>query len=93
MTRYLTALAALPLDGGRMLDSEAVLLTREGPDGEPVPASAVLTMPRDGLLVVDLRKTDPAILERYMGTPATIAFRAYHDLHADLPQSVGGAGS
>jgi putative hemolysin len=45
----------------------------------------------DGLLVVDLRQIDPSILERYMGKPAMIAFRAYHNPHADLPQCVNGA--
>ena len=45
----------------------------------------------DGLLVVDLRQIDPAILERYMGRPAMTAFRAYHNLHSDLPRCVNGA--
>jgi putative hemolysin len=45
----------------------------------------------DGLLVVDLRQIDPAVLERYMGKPAMIAFRAYHNLDSDLRQCVEGA--
>ena len=34
----------------------------------------------DGLIVVDLRKTDPKTLARYMGDEATQAFRAFHQL-------------
>lgn len=34
----------------------------------------------DGLVVVDLRKTDPALLERYMGREGSIRFRRYHGL-------------
>ena len=45
----------------------------------------------DGLLIVDLRQIDPAILERYMGKPAMIAFRAFHKLHSGLPQCADGA--
>jgi putative hemolysin len=32
----------------------------------------------DGLMVVDLRKTEPAVLERYMGKEAAMAFRRRH---------------
>jgi len=32
----------------------------------------------DGLLFVDLRQTEPAVLARYMGEANTVAFRAYH---------------
>jgi putative hemolysin len=32
----------------------------------------------DGLMVVDLRKTEPAVLERYMGREAAMAFRRRH---------------
>jgi len=32
----------------------------------------------DGLIVVDLRQTDPLVLERYMGKDAVRAFRAMH---------------
>ena len=32
----------------------------------------------DGLVVVDLRQTDPAVLERYMGREAVTAFRKMH---------------
>jgi putative hemolysin len=32
----------------------------------------------DGLLLVDLRKTQPALLARYMGEAGSAAFRAYH---------------
>jgi hypothetical protein len=32
----------------------------------------------DGLVVVDLRETDPAVLERYMGREAATRFRQLH---------------
>jgi putative hemolysin len=32
----------------------------------------------DGLVVVDLRETEPAVLERYMGREALAGFRRYH---------------
>ena len=32
----------------------------------------------DGLVMVDLRQTEPAMLERYMGKDAVVAFRRYH---------------
>ena len=32
----------------------------------------------DGLVVVDLRETDPAVLERYMGHEGVASFREYH---------------
>jgi putative hemolysin len=34
----------------------------------------------DGLVVVDLRQTDPAVLERYMGREAASTFRTLHGL-------------
>lgn len=34
----------------------------------------------DGLIVVDLRQTDPAVLDRYMGRAASKAFRTLHDI-------------
>ncbi len=34
----------------------------------------------DGLVVVDLRKTAPAVLERYMGREAAVEFRTRHEL-------------
>lgn len=34
----------------------------------------------DGLVVVDLRRTDPAVLERYMGKEAAAKFRSLHGL-------------
>ena len=34
----------------------------------------------DGLVVVDLRETEPAVLERYMGREGVTAFRRYHHL-------------
>jgi putative hemolysin len=34
----------------------------------------------DGLVVVDLRRTDPSVLERYMGKPGVAAFRRHHGL-------------
>jgi putative hemolysin len=36
----------------------------------------------DGLIVVDLRKTEPAVLERYMGREAAITFRRRHGCNA-----------
>ena len=47
----------------------------------------------DGLMVVDLRQLDPAVLERYMGRPAMVAFRAYHGVDSDLLQYADGAGA
>ncbi len=38
----------------------------------------------DGLVVVDLRQTDPAVLERYMGREAVREFRRYHGLEGQL---------
>ena len=34
----------------------------------------------DGLVVVDLRQTEPAVLERYMGREAAARFRQHHQL-------------
>jgi putative hemolysin len=34
----------------------------------------------DGLVLVDLRETEPAVLERYMGREGAAAFRCYHGL-------------
>jgi hypothetical protein len=34
----------------------------------------------DGLVVVDLRQAEPAVLERYMGREAASAFRDYHGI-------------
>ncbi len=34
----------------------------------------------DGLIIVDLRQTDPAVLERYMGRAGATAFRRHHTL-------------
>jgi putative hemolysin len=36
----------------------------------------------DGLVVVDLRQTEPAVLERYMGRDAATNFRKYHRLES-----------
>jgi putative hemolysin len=36
----------------------------------------------DGLVVVDLRQTEPAVLARYMGREAAAVFRAFHGLAA-----------
>ena len=36
----------------------------------------------DGLVVVDLRQTEPAVLERYMGRDAATSFRKYHNLES-----------
>jgi len=36
----------------------------------------------DGLVVVDLRRTDPAVLERYMGREAAATFQQVHALPA-----------
>ena len=38
----------------------------------------------DGLVVVDLRQTDPAVLERYMGRDAVQAFRKIHRVPATI---------
>ncbi len=37
----------------------------------------------DGLLIVDLRQTEPTVLARYMGEAGTAAFRAYHAAASD----------
>jgi putative hemolysin len=37
----------------------------------------------DGLVVVDLRKTEPSVLERYMGREGTASFRAFHQIVAE----------
>jgi hypothetical protein len=34
----------------------------------------------DGLVVVDLRRTEPSALERYMGRDGATAFRRHHRL-------------
>jgi len=34
----------------------------------------------DGLIVVDLRETETAVLERYMGREGVVAFRRHHGL-------------
>ncbi len=34
----------------------------------------------DGLVVVDLRHTEPAVLDRYMGRESALSFRRYHGL-------------
>lgn len=34
----------------------------------------------DGLVIVDLRETDPGVLERYMGKSGYAAFRAFHKM-------------
>jgi putative hemolysin len=42
----------------------------------------------DGLVIVDLRETDPPILERYMGKEGYASFRRYHKMDkcgADIP--------
>ena len=41
----------------------------------------------DGLVVVDLRETDPGVLERYMGREGGASFRRYHkvDQEAGMP--------
>ena len=41
----------------------------------------------DGLMVVDLRRLEPALMARYMGRPAMLGFRAYHGLDSDLTES------
>ena len=38
----------------------------------------------DGLVVVDLRQTDPAVLERYVGKDGIRAFQRYHGLPAGV---------
>jgi len=34
----------------------------------------------DGLVIVDLRQTDPAVLERYMGKEGYSGFRRFHKM-------------
>jgi putative hemolysin len=41
----------------------------------------------DGLVIVDLRRTEPSVLERYMGKPEYAGFRRFHGL-----ESVAGGG-
>ena len=45
----------------------------------------------DGLVIVDLRQTEPMLLERYMGREALKDFRRYHGLDQsfDKTDSVG----
>ena len=35
----------------------------------------------DGLVMVDLRQTEPAVLDRYMGRVKAARFREYHGLN------------
>ncbi len=42
----------------------------------------------DGLVILDLRETDPAILERYMGKPSLTSFRRFHNLDTALRSTV-----
>lgn len=39
----------------------------------------------DGLVIVDLRRTDPTMLERYMGKDGNAAFRRFHNLDCSHP--------
>jgi putative hemolysin len=41
----------------------------------------------DGLVVVDLRRTEAAVLDRYMGRQAATDFRRFHGLASHLPSS------
>ena len=34
----------------------------------------------DGLVIVDLRQTDPALMDRYMGKESYAAFRHFHKM-------------
>jgi putative hemolysin len=43
----------------------------------------------DGLVVVDLRKTEPAVLERYMGREVAAGFRQRHGLEVRTRQECG----
>ncbi|MGA8538345.1 MAG: GNAT family N-acyltransferase [Terriglobales bacterium] len=38
----------------------------------------------DGLVIVDLRQTDPSVLARYMGKEGYAGFRRFHKLDADI---------
>lgn len=38
----------------------------------------------DGLVVVDIRRTEPAVLERYMGREGVVRFRKHHGLPTSL---------
>jgi putative hemolysin len=39
----------------------------------------------DGLVVVDIRRTEPAVLERYMGREGVVRFRRHHGLPTFVP--------
>jgi hypothetical protein len=39
----------------------------------------------DGLVIVDLRQTDPTVLERYMGKEGYAGFRRFHKMDYPLP--------
>ena len=41
----------------------------------------------DGLVVVDVRKTDPQVLVRYMGKPEATAFLAHHGIQLDTTRT------
>jgi putative hemolysin len=41
----------------------------------------------DGLVMVDLRQTEPTVLERYMGREGLTRFSKYHGLHCNIVQS------
>jgi putative hemolysin len=43
----------------------------------------------DGLVIVDLRRTDPSVLERYMGRDAAARFQQVHTSGAANPDQVG----
>jgi putative hemolysin len=40
----------------------------------------------DGLVIVDLRQTDPGVLERYMGKEGYAAFRRFHKMDQRVPE-------
>jgi putative hemolysin len=41
----------------------------------------------DGLVVVDLKRTDPTVLERYVGKDGILAFQRYHGIPAAVARS------
>jgi putative hemolysin len=42
----------------------------------------------DGLVVVDLRQTEPAVLDRYMGREGAAKFRHFHACAGDRPRAI-----
>lgn len=47
----------------------------------------------DGFVVLDLRRTDPVALERYMGKEELQDFRRFHGLCSDIHRAAAGSGT